>query len=156
MCDAPAPSCVTTCMTCGSWKAPSSTRSTARMQDSGMDEWTCGWPGTAAHWLWHPVESSRPCVQLPIALLCPPHSPAVLPAERLGFSRSDFAFINIANTIITRPTIPQSSSLPSSSSPSPSPAPPSFLPQQLLAYVALGSGFQNHTSISSLNHPTTF
>ena len=38
MCGAPAPSCVTTCITCGSWKAPSSTRSTARMRDTGMEE----------------------------------------------------------------------------------------------------------------------
>lgn len=38
MCRVPAPSCVTTCITCGSWKAPSSTRSTARMSDTGMVE----------------------------------------------------------------------------------------------------------------------
>ena len=38
MCSAPAPSCVTTCITCGIWKAPSSTRSTARMCDTGMEE----------------------------------------------------------------------------------------------------------------------
>lgn len=61
MCSAPAPSCVTTCITCGNWKAPSSTRSTARMCDTGIEEHICergpsmqgGWrlePGTAFLW----------------------------------------------------------------------------------------------------------
>jgi hypothetical protein len=42
VCSVPAPSCVTTCITCCSWKAPSSTRSTARMCDTGMEERTWG------------------------------------------------------------------------------------------------------------------